>query len=53
MTATIYTINTTCGIRYGFKNAKTGQISPNGVAKWKTAKGAANAAKRFGFSEVK
>lgn len=52
MTASIYSINTTCGIRYGFKNAKTGQISPNGVAKWKTAKGASCAAKRFGYSVI-
>lgn len=53
MKVTVYSINTTAGIRYGLKHANTGDVLHSATAKWKTERGAQTFAKRNGWEVVK
>lgn len=52
MKVNVFSINTTDGKRYGLKNANTGNVCHAATAKYKTVRGAQNAAKRFGWEVV-
>ena len=53
MKVKVFSINTTDGIRYGLKHANTGDVCHSATAKYKTAKGAENFAKRHGWEVVR
>lgn len=48
----IYSVNTTDGVRYGLKNAKSGDILIYAWSKWKTIKGVENYVKKMGYELV-
>lgn len=49
MKVTTFEINTTAGKRYGLKEVRENRVLTNATAKWKTAKGALNFAKKMGY----
>lgn len=49
MKVKVFEINTTDGMRYGLKNAKTGDVLYNATAKWKTPRGAKGYATKRGY----
>ncbi len=52
MKVKVFSNNTTDGTRYGLKHANTGDVCHSATAKWKTARGAQNFAKRNGWEVV-
>ena len=52
MKVKVFGINTTDGMRYGLKNAKTNDVLYNATAKWKTPRGPKGYARRYGFELV-
>lgn len=52
MKVTVFSINTTDGKRYGLKNANTGDVLHSCTAKYKTANGAQNFARKHGWELV-
>lgn len=49
MKVQVFSINTTAGVRYGLQSSKDGRVLYGATAKWKTAQGAINYAKRNGY----
>lgn len=49
MKVKVFTASTTGGVYFGLVNAVTGDVLHNATARWKTAKGAANYAKKMGY----